>query len=252
MFVHNNRLKIENLLACSKKCKFLSRIAFIILICIFCWFLLNLTPLKLINIDKKQSKCDEIFLNLYRFHSTVGSAYPKKNYSLYDLSLYKSFNDKRDDNAQIEHVWFVDFDYLDIKNVSNKEKSFFISNTKILDLIEFSKKLSFTTYVDHQLLNKMFGKYLSPNDLAEKNIALLGLYDKDYVPWIESFLHKTNKHARLTIIDYQDKVYENTNFKWVSLVNYLNDKYLSSIKTQSQYDEYDIVISHHLIDKVNL
>ena len=196
-------------------------------------------------------KCNGIYINLYKFHSTLGSKYPKKALNEYN----KNFTNQSKNNLKVDHVWLVDMDYLHMKNESKSNKIQIISNKELQDLAEFTFKLQsshhfVTAHLDYEPLDSMLCKYLSFNEIASKKIGLLGLYEIDYLPWIESILLKMNKQVSVFVIDYQPKVYENPNIKWTFLNNYLNESYANSIAKKSSYEEYDIVISHHMIDKV--
>ena len=196
-------------------------------------------------------KCNEMYINLYKFHSTLGSEYPKKDLNQYN----KNFTNQRKDNLKVDHVWFDDTDYLHMKNESKSNQIRIISNKELQDLAEFTLKLQnshhfVTAHLDYEPLDSMLCKYLSFNEIASKKIALLGLYEIDYLPWIESILLKINMQVSMFVIDYQPKVYENPNIKWAFLNNYLKESYANSIAKKSSYKEYDIVISHHMIDKV--
>jgi hypothetical protein len=204
---------------------------------------------------QSKKKCDSIYLNLYKLHSTIGSQYPKQNYSQYKSDLYKSFNRDRLDNAQIKNAWLVDSDFYDIKNETNEALKY-ISNKHIVEVMEFISMADYynSLYVDHQKLFLMLRKYLNLNEISRKNIALIGLYERDYVPWIETFLFMMSNQLKLRIIDHKPKHYENFNFEWTSMTKYLREKYTKSIITNSlvnEYQDYDIIISHHMIDRVN-
>jgi len=204
---------------------------------------------------QSKKKCDVIYLNLYKLHSTIGSQYPKQNYSQYKSDRYKSFNRDRLDNAQIKNVWLVDSDFNDINNETN-ESIKFISNKNIAEVMEFISASDYynSRYVDHQKLFLMLRKHLDLNEISRKNIALIGLYERDYLPWIETFLFMMSNQLKLRIIDHKPKNYENFNFEWTSLTKYLREKYTKSIITKSlfnEYQDYDIIISHHMIDRVN-
>jgi hypothetical protein len=199
-----------------------------------------------------KDKCDEIYLNLYKLHSTLGSKYPKRNISLYDSNLYKSFNSERIDNAQIKNTWLVDSDFKDMQTDVTKT---FISNKNIVEVMEFISNLNKkdTSYINHQALEQMLKKHLNSSELTKKKVVTFGFYDKDYTPWIETILYKMNNQSMLEIVDYKQKTYEHFNFKWTSLLIYLRENYDKSMASSTlfnQYEQYDIIISHQVIDKV--
>ena len=210
------------------------------------------------NSKEFHHKCNEIYMNLYKFHSTMGSEYPKKDYRLYNLNQYNNiFKTQRTYDLKVENVWLVDTDYLHIKNMTKANEKQSISNKQLQDLTEFAairqNEPHFTTaHLDYEPLDSMLNKYLSSNEMTSKKIALLGLYEIDYVPWIESILIKMNRQTSMILIDYQHKVYENPNIKWIFLNKYLKDSYANSIAKKISYGEYDILISHHMIDKVSI
>lgn len=199
-----------------------------------------------------KNKCDSIYLNLYKLHSTLGSQYPKENSSLYDSTLYKSFNSERLDNAQIKNIWLVDSDFNDMQtDVTNTS----ISNKNIVDVMEFISNFNYkdSSFIDHQALEQMLEKHLNSNELTKKKVVSFGLYEKDYMPWIETILYKMNNRSTLEIVDYKQKTYENFNLKWTSLLSYLRENYDTSIASNTlfnQYEQYDIIISHQILDKV--
>jgi hypothetical protein len=204
--------------------------------------------------SQSKEKCDSIYLNLYKLHSTKGSHYPKENVSLYDSNLYKSFNSERLDNVQIKNIWLVDADFKEITS-ENKKTQTFVSNKNILEVGEFISTSNYydSSYFNHQGLIKMLRKYLNITELSKKNVASFGFYEQDYIPWVETIFYKMNNQSKLKIIDYKRKEYENINFEWIPLVNFLHTKYEKSIMSSSllnQYQEFDIIISHHNIDKV--
>ena len=209
-----------------------------------------------INFKDSQSKenCDSIYFNLYKLHSTIGSHYPKENVSLYDSNLYKSYNSERLDNVQIKNTWLVDADFKEITS-ENKTTQTFVSNKNILELGEFISTSNYydSSYFNHQGLIKMLRKHLNIYELPKKNVASFGYYEQDYIPWIETILYKMNNQSKLKIIDYKRKEYENLNFEWIPLVKFLHVKYEKSTMSSSllnHYQEFDIIISHHIIDKV--
>ena len=149
-----------------------------------------------------KEKCDSIFSNLYKLHSAIGSQYPKNNYSLYDSNLYKSFNSERLDRVQINNVWLVDSDFVDIKSESNNVNiNAFVSINNIMEVMEFISSSNYydSSYLNHQALIQMLNKHLNSNELPNKKIVSFGLYQKDYVPWIETILFKMNNQSKLKI-----------------------------------------------------
>ena len=201
----------------------------------------NFIILNSLNNKNGDVKCDKIFLNMYNFHSTVGAKRPNEQYPSFD---YKNMSLA---HVDIRKSWllFHEYDHMVKSKLDNQKLA--VKNQDISDIVQLIKnKKEYNSYEDNNL-NLMLSKHVNANELENKNLAVMGLYETGYYPWIEAVVLNLNKNAKINLIDYQAKEYENSNINWIHLTEYLKNNHESN-----EYDEFDVIISYYTLDKVGL
>ncbi|CAF1062214.1 unnamed protein product [Brachionus calyciflorus] len=176
-----------------------------------------------------ENKCNNIFLNMLDLHSSYGTLEPHENF-------IKKFINKS--NIPVENQVLLNHEYLCLKRDTNKFN--LIKNShinEIINLIENNKNY-YNSYNDVH-----FDKTLRFFKNGFRNIAILGDYDCDYTPWIESVIINLIPDAKITLIDYQQREYENKNITWKHMVDYLKAPNL---------EKFDMVINYKTIEKTGL
>jgi hypothetical protein len=133
------------------------------------------------NLIVDNNKCNMIFNEQFKFHSSIG-AYKPTNDIILDMNLTKS--------DQVQLTRLIEFDYYNLKNqliINNSYIPQIISNKNFnykMNLIQ--NKRIYNPQNDIKL-EEMLTRHFDA-ERFHKNIAISGLYDVDYDPWIESLV----------------------------------------------------------------
>lgn len=191
-----------------------------------------------INLSSVQNEniCLENFSKLYRLHQTFAQTRPQFS-SL--LKIFKS-------SMPVEKEVLLDHEFNQITSVKDFKfnKSLKIKKSDITELIDLirSGKDYYNPMNDiylEETLNKFKSKILK--------VVILGLYDIDYLPWIEAVLLNLNPSAQIWVIDYQPKIYQSQNIIWIHLNQFLNEALITQ-----DLEQFDMVINYMMIEKVGL
>lgn len=189
--------------------------------------------IKSISFAQNINRCQENAYKLYRLHKTFAQKRPQFD------SLFKIINSTIPIEKQVlldhEFNQIIDFKY---------NKSLKIKNSDIRELVELIR--SGKTYY-----NSMSDVYLDETLKKFKTnvqkVAILGLYDIDYLPWIEAVLLNLNPSAKILVIDYQLKIYQTENINWIHL-----NEFLDMALVKQNFEQFDLVINYMMIEKVGL
>jgi hypothetical protein len=198
---------------------------------------------KINNLVVVDKKCNMVFNEQFKFHSSIG-AYKPNNDIILDMNLTKS--------DQVRLTFLIEFDYYNLKNqsiVNNNYIPQIISNEEMNYKINLIQNKHSYNSQDDVKLEEMLTRHFDA-ERFHKNIAIFGLYDLDYDPWIESLIlmKSLNQTINVNTIDYKAKNFENKMFKWMHTTNYLMNKV-----DQSNTDyEYDMIISHYTLNKIGM
>ena len=157
------------------------------------YFILTIKQFDFISYEKK---CFQVIKKLANLHTTYGTIQP--SFESIDKHIKKS-------NLPIVKQILIEHDYWDIKNSSSKS-TLKIKNFEINQLIQLIQNgKSYYNPFNDVILDQTIRKFKN----KIRNVAILGLYEYEYAPWIEAVLLNLNPNAQVTIIDYQQKEYEN-------------------------------------------
>ncbi|RMZ95125.1 TPR domain [Brachionus plicatilis] len=179
------------------------------------------------------NKCHEKVINMHKLHKTFANKRPQ----LDSISLIANIS------IPIEQEVLLDHEFLQIVNTTFN-KPLEIKNSVISQLIDLirAEKDYYNSKNDvyfEQAVRMFKSKILK--------VAILGLYETTYLPWIEAVLLNLNPLAQIWSIDYQPKVYENGNIKWIHVNEFLNKALV-----EQQLEQFDMVVNYMMIEKVGL
>lgn len=177
--------------------------------------------------------CQETVNKLYTLHKTFGNQKPKFE-SI--LSINKS-------SIPIEKEVLLDHEFEQIVK-TQPLKSIKIDLFQISELIELIRTgKDYYNSMNDVHLDKTLELFKS----KIKKVAIFGLYETSYLPWIEAVLLNLNPQAQITLIDYQPKVYQAQNIKWIHLNQFLNN-----YQTGQNFEQFDLIVNYMMIEKVGL